>query len=220
MELVLEATRRGFFATIHAIGDKAVRDVLDVMEAARAEEAKLGIPRIDRRHRIEHVQLLHPDDKRRLAELDIIGSYQPIHMTSDIEMVATHWGSRGQFAYTMGEQLGLGTRLVFGSDAPVESMNPFVGIHAAVTRQRPDGSPVEGWYPEQKIDLYAAISAYTTGPAWAAYREKDLGKLLPGFRADLIVLENDPYELDPGALHAMLPDATMVDGVWRFSEGL
>ena len=129
------------------------------------------------RHRIEHVQLLHPDDAPRLAQLDVIASMQPIHATSDMQMADDYWGARATDSYAWHTQLQHGAQLVFGSDAPVESPNPFWGLHAAVTRQRADGSPgPEGWYPEQRLTIQEALLAYTQGPAYAAGMEDRLGK--------------------------------------------
>jgi predicted amidohydrolase YtcJ len=106
--------------------------------------------------------------------------------------------------------------LVFGSDAPVESPNPFIGLHAAVTRRRQDGSPgLEGWYPEQRLSLDEALGAYTSGPAFAGGLESVQGNLKSGFLADLIVLDSDPYALPSEALADVVPIGTMVDGVWR-----
>jgi hypothetical protein len=217
-ELVLEATRNGLPSTIHAIGDLAVRDVLDVFEDARREEASLGIPRIARRHRIEHVQIIHPNDVKRLAALNIVGSFQPIHATSDYPVADRYWGDRCALAYNPRVQLDLGAVVVFGSDSPVETFDPFAGIHAAVTRRRPDGSPgPDGWYPEARLTLDEALHAYTVAPAWVAGQEREQGRLAAGFLADLLVLDRDPWALsDPMELLAVRPVGTMVGGKWRW----
>jgi len=112
-----------------------------------------------------------------------------------------------------------GTRLCFGSDAPVETPNPFIGLHAAVTRRRPDGSPsVEGWYPAQRLSLQEALQGFTLGPAYAAGMEDHLGRLAAGYFADLIVLDNDPFEISASLLHQEKPSATMVNGEWTWQE--
>ncbi|CAN5370953.1 amidohydrolase [soil metagenome] len=215
MRLVPEASRHGMPSTIHAIGDKAVRDVLDVYEFTRAEEAKLGIPRSARRHRIEHVQIIHPDDVHRLAELDIIASIQPIHATSDYPVADRYWGDRAALSYNARVQLDRGVRVAFGSDSPVESFDPFVGIHAAVTRQRADGSPgPDGWYPEARLTVDEAIRGYTQGPAWASGMENKLGTLKEGFLADLIVIDRDPWKIAPADLLNVKVLGTMVGGEW------
>lgn len=131
---------------VHAIGDRANHELLDAYEHLRAYETEKGLPHL--RHRIEHVQLLHPDDAGRLAGLNIIASMQPIHATSDMRMADKYWGERTAFAYALKTQLERGAHVAFGSDAPVELPNPFLGIHAAVTRRRADGSPLpEGGIP-------------------------------------------------------------------------
>jgi predicted amidohydrolase YtcJ len=216
-ELVSQASAAGLHSTVHAIGDRAVHDVLDVYDIVRAEEAKRGDARSTRRHRIEHVQLIHPDDKHRLAELDIIGSFQPMHATSDYEMSDRYWGARSKWAYNARLQIDQGVRYVFGSDSPIEPFEPFKSIYAAVTRRRADGSPgVDGWYPELRVTVDEALRGYTTGPAYAAGTEDHAGKLAAGYLADLIVIDRNPYEIEPEDLLHIKVQATMVDGLWRF----
>lgn len=208
-----KAAAAGLSMAIHAIGDRANHEVLEGYAQLRQFEAQNGIP--ERRHRIEHVQILHEQDMNRLFELKVIASVQPIHATSDMEMADRYWGHRSSGAYAFNSLLRSGARLAFGSDAPVESPNPFLGLHAAVTRQRPNGEPGEmGWYPEQRLELFQALQAYTTGPAFAAGTEDRQGKLVPGYFADLILLETDPFTLPPRLLHAVKPLATMVAGEW------
>ncbi len=111
--------------------------------------------------------------------------------------------------------LDVGARLAFGSDSPVESPNPFWGLHAAITRQRADGQPgQEGWHPEQRISLLDGLHAYTTGAAYAAGWERQIGQLAAGYMADLIVLKDDPFNLPPAAVRDILPTAVMVGGEW------
>ncbi len=130
-------------------------------------------------------------------------------------MADRFWGARSAGAYAFRSLLQAGTRLTFGSDAPVESPNPWLGLHAAVTRRRPDGSPApEGWYPAQRLSLVEAVQGYTTGPAYAAGLEARQGRLAPGFDADLIVLDQNPFDLPPQDLHTLRPAATMVAGEW------
>ena len=217
MELVLEATRRGFHSTVHAIGDEAVRHVLDVFESARALENSLGIPRDARRHRIEHVQVIHPDDARRLAELGIIASIQPIHATADYQAADRLWGDRARLGYNARVQLDYGARVAFGSDSPVEPFAPLGGIHAAVTRRRADGSPgPDGWYPEARLTVDEAIRGFTEGPAWAAGMEDRLGRLAPGYLADLVMLDADLHAIVPHSILGVNVLGTMVGGDWKF----
>jgi predicted amidohydrolase YtcJ len=144
---------------------------------------------------------------------------QPIHAISDMVMADEYWGERAKLSYAWRTQLDNGVRLAFGSDAPVDMPNPFLGLHAAVTRRRASGSPSdEGWYPEQKLSMAEAWQAYTLGPAYAAYMEDRLGKLAPNHLADLIVLERDPFTCDPDELLTMQSSATMVNGEWVYQS--
>lgn len=212
-----KAAQVGLGMTVHAIGDRANHEVLNAYQHLRVYEKENHLPHL--RHRIEHVQVVHPDDAPRLAQLDIIASMQPIHATSDMLMADAFWGERSRLAYAMKTQLDFGAPLALGSDAPVESPNPFLGLHAAVTRQRADGSPsADGWYPEQKLTVAQAWHGYTLGPAYAAYMEDRLGRLAPNHLADLIVLERDPFTCDPAELLSLQSSATMVNGEWVFQS--
>ena len=215
-ERVLRASAAGLPSAIHAIGDRAVHDVLDVYEMARRQEAEQGVPRSARRHRIEHVQVIHPDDVGRLAALGLVASMQPIHATADYPMVDRYWGARGEWAYNFRAQLARGVILAFGSDSPVEPLDPRQGVHAAVTRRRADGSPgPDGWYPQGRLTLDEAVRGFTQGPAYAAGLEDRLGRLAPGCLADLIVLAEDWYAIPPEAILTAEVVGTMVGGVWR-----
>jgi predicted amidohydrolase YtcJ len=212
-----KAAGTGLGMTVHAIGDRANHEVLNAYEQLRKYETENNLP--PRRHRIEHVQVLHPDDISRLGEMNIVASMQPIHAISDMKMADDFWGERAKLSYAWRTQLDNGARLAFGSDAPVDSPNPFLGLHAAVTRRRADGSPsAEGWYPEQKLTMAEAWDAYTIGPAYAAYMEDRLGRLAPNHLADLIVLDKDPFSCDPDELLAMQSSATMVGGEWVYQS--
>ncbi len=216
-EIGKRAADAGLGMAVHAIGDRANHEVLEAYEQLRKYETEKGLPRL--RHRIEHVQLLHPDDAGRLAKLDVIASMQPIHATSDMLMADKFWGERTRLAYAARTQLDEGAHVAFGSDAPVESPNPFRGIHAAVTRRRADGSPsAEGWHPEQKLSVQQAVEGFTVGAAYAAYAEERQGQLRPGYMADLIVLEKDPFACDLDELKDLLPVATMVGGEWVLQQ--
>jgi len=212
-EIGRQAVETGLSLAVHAIGDRANHEVLDAFEQLRAYEREKNLPRF--RHRIEHVQILHPDDARRLGKLGIIASMQPIHATSDMPAADKFWGERSALAYAWRTQLSNGAVLAFGSDAPVESPNPFLGLHAAVTRRRADGRPSpQGWYPEQRLSLLEAWQGFTAGAAHAGGMENRLGKLSTGFYADLIVLEKDPFTCEPDELLKMQSSATMVNGAW------
>ena len=215
------AVENGLALAVHAIGDRANHEVINAFAQIRKLEGSLlANKRITapKRHRIEHVQLIHPEDAPMLAKLGIIASMQPIHATSDMLMADTYWQARAAHSYAWQTQLIHGAHLAFGSDAPVESPNPFWGLHAAITRRRADGSPgPDGWYPEQRIDIHQAIQVYTTGAAYAAGLEQSQGKLMPGFFADMIVLDTDPYRCEPERLRDIRPSATMVAGKWVYN---
>jgi predicted amidohydrolase YtcJ len=214
------AMEHGISLAVHAIGDRANRQVLDGYAKLNAYEAAhpSGLTR-QLHHRIEHVQVIHPDDLPRFHKLNIIASMQPIHATSDMAMADRFWGKRAQFAYAWHSLLSNQAMLVFGSDAPVESPDPFLGLHAAVTRQRADGTPSKsGWYPEQRLSVERAISAYTVTPPISAGQGNRLGKISPGYLADLIVLNENPFTCPPENLKSIHSIATMIDGEWVFSE--
>ena len=213
------AVDNGLSLAVHAIGDRANHEVLNALtQLIGYQHANSHKGYLDTlRHRIEHVQLIHPDDVNRLASLGIIASMQPIHATSDMLMADQLWGERTPYAYAWRSQLDQGAVLAFGSDAPVESPNPFMGIHAAVTRRRADGTPnPDGWHSEQRIDLIEAIRAYTTGPAYTAGLEDRSGMLSPGYLADMIFLATDPFKCEPEELIDMHPRATMIAGDWAY----
>ncbi|RIK31600.1 MAG: amidohydrolase [Anaerolineae bacterium] len=210
-----KAAQVGLGMTVHAIGDRANHEVLNAYEQLRNYEKENHLPAL--RHRIEHVQVIHPDDAPRLAQLNVVASMQPIHATSDMFMADQFWGERAKLSYAWKTQLDFGARLAFGSDAPVESPNPFWGLHAAITRRRADGSPsLDGWRAEQKVSAADAFAGYTLGAAYAATMEDRLGKLAPGFLADLIVLEKDPFTCNADELLALESSATMVNGEWVY----
>ena len=218
LEAGIRAAHSGWPLAVHAIGDRANHEVIEGLAALRQHERRHALPPL--RHRIEHLQLLHPDDLARPSELGLVASMQPIHATSDMPMADRYWGERSRYAYAWRSLLEHGALPAFGSDAPVESPNPFLGLHAAVTRRRADGSPgPEGWYPEERIPLEAALLGFTEGPAQVAGMADRLGRLESGCYADLIVLEEDPYRLAPADLASIQPRATMVAGRWVYPDG-
>jgi hypothetical protein len=211
-----EAVDSGLSLAVHAIGDRANHEVLNGLDRLREYQNKrFSQPILP--HRIEHVQIIHPDDAPRLSTLGIVASMQPVHATSDMEMAERHWGKRSAWAYGFKSQLDFGAKLVFGSDAPVESPNPFLGVHAAVTRRKLDGEPGElGWYPEGRLTVQQALEAYTLSPAAISGMGDRLGKIAPGYLADLVVLDQDPFSCQPDDLHRIKPVKTMVAGEWVF----
>ena len=208
-ESVRRANTAGLSCAIHAIGDRACRAVLDVYEKVGSREL---------RNRIEHVQLLHPQDYDRLGKLGIIASMQPIHATSDMLISDRYWGKRSAGAYAWRTQLAADAVLAFGSDCPVEKIDPLMGIHAAVTRRRADGSPgPDGWYPEQRLTVEEAVRGFTSGAAYAAGMEDRLGSLTPGKLADFTVLDRDIFEIETMEILNTRVDATILGGrfMWR-----
>lgn len=216
-ETGITAAENGWGLSIHAIGDLANQTVLDGISDIRKYETQHDLKHFT--HRIEHVQIITPKDQKRLVMLDVVASIQPIHCTSDMEIVDKYWGSRGENAYAFHNLVDFGTEVVFGSDAPVESPNPFFGLHAAVTRRRQNGYPGEdGWYSKQKINLEESLACYTLAPAALVGMETQLGKTAPGYLADLIVLREDPFQCDPQLLYNLKPCMTFVDGNIVYKE--
>jgi predicted amidohydrolase YtcJ len=210
-EAIIQAAEAGIPSAVHAIGDAANRRVLDAFQRAREKE-RLG-PYGPLRHRIEHAQLLHPDDIPRFARLGVVASMQPLHATSDMHAADRLWGARSRYSYAWRSLLGADAPVAFGSDAPVETPNPFAGIHAAVTRQDADDLPEGGWYPEERLSVEEAVRAYTGWAAQSApYLPGVTGSLVPGAPADLLVLDRDIFTIDPSEIKHARPLATLVGG--------
>jgi predicted amidohydrolase YtcJ len=208
-EHLLDVTRRaraaGFQVNTHAIGDRGVRNVIDAYEQA-------GVTAADR-CRIEHLQVVAPADFPRLARIGIIGSMQPTHATSDMEWAEDRVGpERIKGAYAWRTVLDSGARLALGSDFPVEAVNPFFGIHAAVTRQDQKGSPAGGWYPAQKLTLAEAIRGFSADAAYAAFEETSRGTIEPGKLADLTIVDGDLYAMPQADLFKAKVRMTVVGG--------
>jgi hypothetical protein len=212
--LVRRAVEAGLWTAIHAIGDRANHEVLNVLEQHHAATRRAGA-----RHRIEHVQLLHPADLPRLARLGVVASMQPIHATADRDIADRYWGERARWGYAWQSLAASGAVLAFGSDAPVETPDPWRGLYAAVTRRREDEPDRDSWYPQERLSLAQAMRAYTQGAAFAAGCDAWQGTLEPGRVADFIVLDRDPYAGPPeGLLHVQVL-ATVVDGRVRHATG-
>ena len=209
-EAVSRANAAGLGCAIHAIGDRANREVLDIYQAG-------GRPGM--RNRVEHLQILHPDDVPRVGRLGVVASMQPLQATSDMAISDRHLGARAGEAYVFRTLLDAGAVLAFGSDCPVEPINPLLGIQAAVTRRRRDGSPgAEGWHPEQRLTVEEAVRAYTWGAAYAAGLEQRLGMLAPGRLADLTVLDRDPWAVDTMEITEIGVSGTVVGGEWVWRD--
>lgn len=202
--LIGKAATAGIACAVHAIGDAANRAVLDAFESSGAAAARL-------RHRIEHCQLVHPDDVPRFSQLGVIASVQPVHCPSDLDLIERYWGARGRNAYPFAALRKNRAKLCFGSDAPIETPDPFAAIQAAVTRQR---SPADRppFRPEQRLSVHDAVRAYTTGAAYASGDEGWKGALVPGRTADFIGLSDDPYDVRPDMLHQIKVERTVIGG--------
>ncbi len=205
--LVKAAARLELPAAIHAIGDRAVAQVLDVL--GRAPRLKSGA-----RHRIEHLQLVRRKDIPRVRKLGVIASMQPSHCPSDIDMIERYWGSRGRNAYVFRTLIDSGIDIAFGSDAPIEPLDPLAGMAAAVRRARKGARRI--FHPEQRISAQEALQRFTLGPAIAAGRDGIRGRILPGYLADLTVLADDPTKVAAARLYDLEVVATIVDGRVRF----
>ncbi|WP_265442754.1 amidohydrolase [Flexivirga meconopsidis] len=211
------AVDAGIAVATHAIGDQANHLVLDVYERLRAETGtRLPLS-------IEHTQFLQPPDVERLVRLGVTASMQPTHCTSDIDLVNALLPDHELVAYGWRTLLDAGAMLAFGSDAPVEEANPFFGLHAAVTRQRPDGSPTGGWQPDERIRVDEAIAAYTSGSARLAGDFDRKGRLTPGRLADFIAVDTDitgdAVAAEPGRIRDTGVLQTVVGGEVRWSAG-
>ena len=193
---------------VHAIGDRANRQVLDGYAALLPE-----FPGNPGRHRIEHAQILHPADIPRFAGLGIVAAMQPIHATSDMYWAEDRLGpSRLAGAYAWHSLLETGARLAFGSDFPVEAVDPMLGIYAAVTRRDRSGWPDGGWQPQERLTREAALRAFTLDGAWAAFMEAEVGSLETGKRADFIVLDRDLMRVPEDEIPEVRVLQTWVDG--------
>lgn len=190
--MISRVIARGYQVNVHAIGDGANRQVLDTFGMILRHTGQ-GL-----RHRIEHAQVLDPEDIKRLPELGLIASMQPTHATSDWQMAEKRLGpDRLAGAYAWRAILSSGGKLALGSDFPVESVNPFLGLYAAVTRQTPEGAPPGGWLPEQKLDMVEAFHGFTLGAAYAAHQESKVGSLETGKWADFILIDRDIFTTSP-----------------------
>lgn len=193
---IAKALAKGWQVNIHAIGDRGNRTVLDAFALAFAKAGGR-----DLRNRIEHAQVVAKDDIPRFVPLKLIASMQPTHATSDMNMAEDRLGpERILGAYAWQTFLKQGTVLAAGSDFPVESPNPFYGLHAAVTRQDHQSQPPGGWYPAQDLSLTQALRAFTLDAAYAAHQEKQLGTLEPGKWADFILVDRDIFVVEPATL--------------------
>jgi hypothetical protein len=215
-QLIVRAHAEGFQPVVHAIGDRANTLVLDIFERLRASTS-------DRRRwrpRIEHAQVVKPEDLPRFRSLDVIASLQPSHCIDDMRWAEARIGrARCAQAYNVRSFVDAGAHVAFGTDWFVAPLHPMIGLYAAVTRQFPDGTPAEGWFPEQRITLSQAVDCYTRGSAYAELAEDRKGVLRPGYLADLVVLSRDIFAVPPCEILGTRPVLTVVGGRVVFDGG-
>jgi len=206
--MIGKALGKGYQVGIHAIGDHGNRQALDSFAAAYQANGGEGL-----RNRIEHAQVVSLDDIPRFVTLKLIASMQPTHATSDKNMAEDRIGAeRMKGAYAWQTFLKQGTRVAAGSDFPVESANPFLGLHAAVTRQDAAGEPPGGWYPDQAMSVTEALRAFTLDAAYAAHAEQTQGTLEPGKWADFILVDQDIFAIEPAKIWSTKVLETWVGG--------
>ena len=204
-----EALRHGWQVCTHAIGDKGNALVLDAYEAALKEVPNARDPRL----RIEHAQVVQRSDVPRFAKLGVIASMQPSHSSDDMRWADARLGpERARGAYAWRWFIDDGVKLAFGSDFPVAVVPPTYGIYCALTRQDEAGNPPGGWHPDQKLTAEETLTAFTAGSAYAAFSENRLSVLKPGFRADLTILNVDPFRSEPRNLVSAKVVMTIVEG--------
>lgn len=207
---VERANLAGLSAAVHAIGDRAIRELSAVLRDIEARHPHLAHKRIP--NRIEHVQNLRPEERAGLGRLDVVASVQPIHLVDDMVMVEQTVGERGRYTYAFRDLLDAGVPLALGSDCPVADPNPMLGVHAAVTRQRRDGTPEGGWYPGQRLTVKEAVWGFTMGPALVTGRQDRFGSITPGKLADLIVLDRDLFAVAPPEIADVQVAMTVLNG--------
>jgi predicted amidohydrolase YtcJ len=193
-QLVEKAHQNGYQIGVHAIGDKAVNWVLNAVERAEQKDGNKNL-----RHRIEHAQVIIPSDVKRFKELGVIASMQPTHCTTDMRFCERRIGlERSKNAYIWKTLIDNGAWLAFGSDWPVEPLDPMRGLYSAVTRKNIEFDyPEGGWFPEQRLTMAEAIKYFTLGSAFASFEENIKGSLEVGKLADMVVLSKDLFTIPP-----------------------
>ncbi|MHC1719439.1 MAG: amidohydrolase [Clostridiaceae bacterium] len=205
------AMEHGIQVLVHAIGDGAVESVINAFE----KTIKDGQNPL--RHGIVHCQITNAEQLKRIAKLDISVFYQPIFLDYDIKIAEARVGKKlADTSYAFNTLNRLGTPISFGTDSPVEDCNPFPNIYCAVTRQRMDGTPEGGFFPDERMSVGDAVDAYTSGSAFAEFKEGFKGRLKPGYVADLIVLDRDIFTIDKNEIKDIKVEKTMVDGEFAY----
>ncbi len=208
---VRRADDAGLSVMVHAVGDRANRELVDIFEALESRRTRSGGPRPAIPHRIEHVQMIRPEDVDRLGALHLALCVTPANMVLDINLINSAVGDKGQWTYAFRRLMDTGIPVMFSSDCPVCDPDPLAGIHAAVTRQRADGTPENGWHPQNCVTVAEAIQAYTVTPA-SVHQALDLGVIAPGKKADLAVLSENILVSPPSQIPHIKVDMTLFDG--------
>ncbi len=211
---MVRASMDKFQVAIHAIGDAANAEALSAIE-----DLSRDLPG-ERRWRIEHAQVIDPVDIPRFGQSKVIASMQPVHQTSDRLMAEARLGpERLKGAYAWRSLSAAGARLAFGSDVPVESANPFAGLAAAISRTDASGQPFGGWRPEEAVNRETALDGFTRTAAFAGFAEDRIGTLMPGMRADFLIVESDPMLAGPDEIRRMVPLETWIGGYRYYKKG-
>jgi predicted amidohydrolase YtcJ len=208
---IRRADAAGLSTMVHAVGDRANREIIAIFEKLESRHGRAGIPQPRIPHRIEHVQMIRPEDVDRLHNLNIALCVTPANMVLDINLIDSAVGENGRWTYAFRRLMDTDVPVMFSSDCPVCDPDPLAGIHAAVTRQRADGTPANGWHPQNCVTVAEAIRAYTATPA-VVHHAHDVGIIAPGKKADLAVLSENVLTVHPSRIPKIKVDMTIFDG--------
>ncbi len=215
MDVLADDIRRadgaGLSTMVHAVGDRANRELVAIFEGLESKRAQSGSPAPAIPHRIEHVQMIRPEDADRLRNLNVALCVTPANMVLDMNLIDRAVGEKGKWTYAFRRLMETGTPVMFSSDCPVCDPAPLAGIHAAVMRQRADGTPAGGWHPHNRVTVAQAVQAYTATPA-AVHRAFDLGRIAAGSKADLAVIGENIFTSPPSLIPLVTVDMTLFDG--------
>ncbi len=207
-----KADQAGLSVMVHAIGDRANRELINIFENLESRRSKTSASTSPPfRHRIEHVQMIRPEDMKRIGKLNLAICVTPVNMILDINLIDSVVGEKGKWTYAFRQLMDTGAPVMFSSDCPVCNPDPLPAIHAAVTRQRIDGTPQSGWHPESRVSVAEALNAYTSIPA-AVHNATDMGTIAPGYRADLAVLNRNIFSGPPSTISETKVEMTLFDG--------
>jgi predicted amidohydrolase YtcJ len=239
-KMIVERDAAGFQIALHAIGDRANRMALDGFEKATKNDPMFvglapgrtyltsNLPKESvanfvggfKRHRIEHSQVVAPSDFARFRDLGVLASMQPSHAISDKRWAQDRLGEyRAQGAYAWHTMQAFGVHVPFGTDWPVEPINPYLGLYAAVTRQSTEGEPTGGWWPQQRLSIADAIRCYTAEAAYASFEEREKGQITAGMLADLTVHSRDLLTVKPEEILQTEAAITVFDGKVVYEKG-